>query len=360
MSGTGTEDGLARVEAARLEAFCSAILSACGADDATAAAASRAMMHASRLGIDSHGVRLLEHYATGLVGGRLNPRPELRFRQGAGATATLEADNAHGARATYAAMERAVDIARTFGLGAVAIKDSSHFGAAGAYALAAAERGLVGFATCNSDSFVRLHGGAERFHGTNPLAFAVPVEGERPWLLDMATSSIPYNRVKLYESLGIELPPGVASDASGEDTIRPEEVEMLAPLGGAFGFKGAGLAGVAEIFSAVLTGMGLSFELAPMPGPDFSTPRRLGAFVLAIDPIRFVDEATFRSGMRRYLDALRTGRTRAGGVVMAPGDREWAEADRRAHDGIPIDPATRDAFDRLADRFGIAPPVGGG
>ena len=47
---------------------------------------------------------------------------------------------------------------------------------------------------------------------------------------------------------------------------------MLAPLGGEFGFKGAGLAGVAEIFSAVMTGMHISPDLMSMDDPDLSTP----------------------------------------------------------------------------------------
>ena len=61
---------------------------------------------------------------------------------------------------------------------------------------------------------MRLHDGAERFHVTNPLAVAVPVEDGRPWLLDMATSAIPYNRVLLYRSLGMALPAATASDAA--------------------------------------------------------------------------------------------------------------------------------------------------
>jgi LDH2 family malate/lactate/ureidoglycolate dehydrogenase len=350
------ETGAYRVAVAELDRFCRAVLSAVGADEETADAATRAMMHGSRLGIDSHGVRLLAHYTTALTHGRVNPRPKLRLVNSLGAVATLDADDAHGARSAYFAMEEATRLARVCGIGAVAIRNSSHFGPAGAYALAAAEAGMIGLAMCNSDSFVRLHDGARRFHGTNPIACGAPVAGERPWLFDMATSAIPYNRIQLYKSLGLKLPQGTASNAAGEDTEEAERAEMLAPLGGAFGFKGAGLAGIAEIFSAMLTGMRLSFEIAPMGGPDFSTPRSLGAFVLAIRPDAFVDQETFADGMRRYLDALRGSPARAGGRVMAPGDREWEEADRRAVEGVPLDPATLTAFRGLAQRHGIGMP----
>jgi LDH2 family malate/lactate/ureidoglycolate dehydrogenase len=314
------------------------------------------MLHGSRLGIDSHGVRLLDHYVMAIRGGRVDARPALRFIRRTAATALLDAGNAHGARAAYAAMEEAVRLARAAGIGAVSIRRTSHFGPAGAYALAASEAACIGLAFCNSDSFVRLHDGAVKFHGTNPIAMAVPLSGNPPWLLDMATSAITYNRLQLQRALGEPLPADVASTGSGQETREPELAEMLAPLGGAFGFKGAGLAGLVEILCAVLGGTRTSAEILPMSGPDFSTPRDLGAFVLAIDPDAFIERTRFESGLRRYLDALRASSARPGAQVLAPGDREWNEARRRETEGIPIDPATADAFRRLAEHHGLALP----
>ncbi len=348
-------DGPLHVEPVALSKFVSEVLEAAGADEPTVASATRAMMHGSLYGIDSHGVRLLDHYVAVMREGRVALRPRMRFVVELPAVAVLDAGHAHGARATYAAMDKAVELARTSGMGAVSIRHSSHFGPAGAYALAAAEAGMIGFATCNSDAFVRLHDGAERFHGTNPLAFAAPSGDDRPWFFDMATSSIPFNRVLLYRSLDRELPADAASDADGIDTQDPHMAEMLAPLGGEFGFKGAGLAGVAELFSAVLSGMALSTELLPMSGPDKTTPRSLGAFVMALRPDAFIEGDTFTGGMHRYLKQLRAARARDGATVLAPGDREWAEADRRRDVGIPIDPATASAFARLAQQYKLSP-----
>lgn len=345
-----------RAGAADLDRFCREVLTAAGADTTSAEAAARAMLHGSRLGVDSHGVRLLPHYAAAIAGGRVNGRPSMRLVREWGAVATLDADDGHGALAAYTAMDHAVRIAGTMGIGAVAITRSSHFGPAGAYAYAAAGQGMLGMATCNADSLVRLHDGAARFHGTNPLAFSMPVSGERPWLLDMATSAIPYNRVRLYRSLGRPLPEGVASTETGEDTVDAHAAEMLAPVGGEFGFKGAGLAGLAEIFSAVLTGAVLSIDLQPMNDPDMSTPRSVGAFVMALRPDAFVDGEAVEAGMRRYRDALRASPAREGGKVMAPGDREWAEEQRRDVAGIPLDPDTADGFRALASRYGITLP----
>jgi LDH2 family malate/lactate/ureidoglycolate dehydrogenase len=338
-----------------LDRFCREILKGCGADDATADATTRAMMHATRCGVDSHGVRLLDHYVRALEGGRLNKTPNIRKASGFGAVETLDADHAQGAVAGYAAMDRAITLARQFGIGAVGIRNSSHFGAAGASSIEAARKGLIGLSFCNSDSFVRLHDGASRFHGTNPISMAAPVAGGDPWLLDMATSAVPFNRVLLYRSTGTTLPDGVASDADGVDTTDAQATEMLAPVGAAFGFKGAALAGIAEIFSAVLTGMRLSFDIPPMNSDDMATPRKLGAFVMAIMPEAFGDRETFEAGMTRYVETLRSSPARAGASVMAPGDREWKVARHREANGVELDPATREAFGKLANAYGVPP-----
>lgn len=330
-----------RIPHARLAERLDEALRDAGASAESAAATVRALMHASRLGVDSHGARLVVHYCAMLKSGRLNPGPALTVDRRGAAAAVVDGDDGLGHHAAYRAMDEAVALAREAGVGAVGVVRSSHFGAAGAYARAGAEAGMLAFATTNADSAVALHGGAAPFHGTNPLAFAAPTGGPRPWLLDMATSSIPFNRVFLYRSLGITLPDGVAADAAGAPTRDAHAAEMLLPLGGAdYGFKGAALAGVATLFSAVLQGAVIDPEMIGFGSDDRTTPRGMGHFVLAVDPAFFGGAATFVDGMGRYLAALRDAPTRPGAEVMAPGDREWRVEAERDRDGIPLDPDT--------------------
>ena len=79
----------------------------------------------------------------------------------------------------------------------------------------------------------------------------------------------------------------------------------------------------------------------------------MGAFVIAIDPEAFAGGGVFRAAMERYLTTLRSGPAVPGAVLMAPGDREWAEAARRSARGIPVDPETRAAFAGLAAEHGV-------
>lgn len=344
-----------RVAVADLERFISQALTAVGADASSAEAATRALVTASRMGVDSHGLRLLPHYVRALEGGRINGQPSLRFTRRLPATGYLDADDALGHLAGYRAMDEAAAMAEEIGVGAVAVGHSSHFGAAGCYALAAAERGLIGLAVCNSDPFVLLHDGTVPFHGTNPIAFAAPVAGQRPYLLDMATSSIPWNRVQQYGAIGRELPDQVAADSEGRVTRAPAEVAALLPLGGSdFGFKGAGLGGMVEVLSSTLSGMLNGFRLLPMIGPDFSTPRGLGHFFLALQPDAFVEPDTFAGGLRDYLADLRAQPARSGSEVLAPGDREWRCLARRDAEGIPLDSANQAAYAALAECHGLA------
>ena len=300
---------------------------------------------------------MLAHYAQAFEGGRLNKNPRLEITQQRSGTSVLNADNTHGALGTYAAIDHGIKTAKESGIAAISIQNTSHFGPAGAYSKVAADIGMIGLVFGNSDSFVRLFDGAEAFHGTNPISVAVPSGEANPWLLDMATSSVPFNRVELHRSKQNKLPRGVASDNSGAATVDPFSAEMLAPKGGSdFGFKGAGLGGIAGIFSAVLSGMKLSPEIAPMAGPKFAWPRGLGAFVIVIDPAGFVPAPIVQAGMLHYLSLLRNSKPRLGQRVMAPGDREWETACKRRQQGIPLDPITVAKFSELAKTHDISTP----
>ena len=339
-----------------LERFMGTALAAAGADQASANAVTRALVTASRMGTDSHGLRLLPHYLQALKGGRIKGAPNMVFHQRLAATGFLDADDGLGHLAGYSAMEHAVAMAEEVGMGAVAVGNSSHFGAAGCYALAAAERGYLGMAFCNSDPFVLLHDGAKPFHGTNPIAFAAPVAGEQPYLLDMATSSVPWNRVQQYGAIGRELPDQVAANAAGEVSRDPSEIAALLPLGGSdFGFKGAGLGGMVEVLSSTLSGMQHGFKLLPMGGPDMSTPRGVGHFFLAMKPDAFVEEGTFAKGMADYLADLRAQPASPNARVMAPGAREWRCQAKRDAEGIPLDSANQLAYAEIAEKYQIAP-----
>jgi len=331
-------------------------LRAAGTSHDSAQAVADALTEASLRGVDSHGIRLLLHYVKVVSSGRINPLPQLSFAQSGKATGVVNGDDGFGHYASYFAVDRAAELARDSGIGAVSVINSSHFGAAGCYVLRAAMQGLVAIGTCNSDSFVLPHDGTKPFHGTNPLTFAAPVLGERPFLMDMATSVVPWNRVLDLRMKKLSMPPDVAVDDRGEPTLDPDKSSALLPVGGIqYGYKGAALAGVAEVLSSVMTGMGQCSRLLAMTGPDFSTPRHLGHFFIVIDPLRFLSAEVYAASMDTYLTDLRSQPARSGKHVMAPGDREWATEALRSRHGIPISELLEREFASLATQLSIQP-----
>lgn len=318
---------------AALEDFSRAVLAAAGADEASGEAATFAMLHASLHGVDSHGIRLLPFYYECLRTGLVNGTPTIRVEQKRRAAALVDADSGMGHIAMYRAMDEACALARDCGIGMASVINSTHFGAAGAYTIAAADAGFCGFVASNSGAFVVPHGGSKPIHGTSPLSFSAPNPGGDPFLLDMATSAVPWNKVLRYRTEGLELPEGVAVDAQGEFVTDPKRAVALAPVGGIeFGYKGAGLAGMAEVLGAVLTGMKLSF------GQDLTQlgDRNVGHFVMAIDPTLFMSLEDFAQNLRRYMDGFK-----AQPGTYAAGGPEWEHRNRRAAEGIPMPPGLR-------------------
>ena len=345
-----------RAAAQDVKRFATEVLVAAGTDPAVAESVSSSLTETSLRGVDSHGIRLLLHYARVVTTGRINPHPQLNFAQSGPATGTVDGDHGFGHHASFFAIAKATALCSDTGIAAVSVINSSHFGSAGTYVLAAAEQGFVALGMCNSDSFVLPHDGVGPFHGTNPLAFAAPVSGHKPLLVDMATSVIPWNRVQDLMNEGLPLPPDVSVDKSGSPTTNAAESAALLPLGGIrYGYKGAALASMIEIFSAVLTGMPHCSRLLGMAGPDLSTHRRLGHFFIVIDPKRFVAVETYDWAMKAYLQDLRAQASRPGTKVMAPGDREWSVEEERSRQGIPIADQLRADLDELADQWKVKP-----
>lgn len=350
------EDAWVRVADHKLLQFIDAILRKAGADKASADAVARSLVGASLRGVDSHGLRLLPHYVTVLQEGRINGRPDMNFTRRSAATGVLDGDDGFGHLCGYRAVEEGMRLAEESGIGAVSVTNSSHFGAAGSYTLVAAQSGYLALALSNSDKLVLAYDGVAPFHGTNPISFAAPVRDQEPYLLDMATSSIPYNRVLHYQTIHRPLPEDVAVDGAGDMTTDPLSTRALLPLGGrGYGYKGAGLAGLCEVLCSAMTGMAFSHQLLAINGPDLSTPRHLGHFFLVMKIDAFTDPQVYHRQISTYLTDLRSQTAVPDSKVMAPGDREWAVQSVRQAEGIPVDPPLWDSLAKIAGALGVEP-----
>ncbi len=346
-----------RVQETPLHALVEGLLRASGADEPSAEATARAVVDASARGVDTHGVRLVPRYCQAVNEGRITQRPNVRFERLAPSAGSIDADHGFGHLASYRAVEHGVELARETGCAMITVKNSSHFGAAGCYARAAALQGIAAIGGAHADPFVVPHDGVKPFYSTNPLTFATPVADAEPLLLDMATSSIPFNRVLLRRVLGESLPPGVAVDANGDMTTDAEAAAYLLPLGGTdYGYKGAALAAVIDILSSAFAGMPHGNKVPGYLAHPFSERIPVGHFFIFIDPSKFMPMPLYYAAMQAFLDDLRSQPAHPGKSVMAPGDPEIAYAAERRANGVPVDLTTWGSFKTLAEHYGLALP----
>ncbi len=294
------------------------------------------LLYADLRGIDSHGCSKLAFYQQLRTVGRLNPRPLIETVRQTETTAVIDGGGGLGHVPASRAMEEAIERCEAGGVGAVAVRNSGHYGAAGAYAVTAADRGLIGIATTTTPTpAVVPTFGREPMLGTNPIAIAAPAAGNRPFLLDMATSTVSLGKLVERWRSGRRLPRGWALDVHGRPTTNGRAAtrhRRLTPLGGqpdTGSHKGYGLALAVEILSALLPG------LAVPDGRDVRRP--VGHFFLALDPSRFRERGVLAGDLSELIDSLRDApRADPRQPVLIPGDPEDQILAQRSVDGIPL------------------------
>lgn len=291
------------------------------------------LVHANLRGVDSHGVLRVEHYIKRIKEGGINIHPQISETSSSVTTSTIDGDNGFGHYISKNAMNSAIGKAKSEGVGAVAVKNSSHCGALSYFVNQAAEEGLIGIAMTHADKIVVPYRGAESFFGTNPIAFGFPANEEEPLILDFATSTVALGKILNARETGESIPSGWGVDENGNDTNNPHEVVALTPFGGP---KGYGLAMVVEIFTALLTGAAFGPHISKMYG-DYDKNRELGHFFMVIDPAKFVAADIFKFRLDQMIRELRqappAGNTER---IFAPGDIEMKTVKEREQNGIPI------------------------
>jgi ureidoglycolate dehydrogenase (NAD+) len=341
-----------QVPAAALNAWANRCLAQLGLGPRDADTVARALVQTSLWGIDSHGIARLGHYMARIQAGSIAPSPQLSITSTGPCTAQLDGGHGLGIVVCTAAMDHAVALARENGVGIVGVRESSHCGAIGLYTRQAAAAGLVGIAFTHADSIVAPAGGAQRLLGTNPISIAFPNPDGAPICLDMATSSIAWNRVMNARREGLPLPPGVAIDAQGSATGNAEDAAALLPLGGTdYGHKGYALALMIDLLCGALNGMPMADRIPPMFA-DLGARRHLGSLVMALDPSRFAGGPTLAFSVREMIATLR----RQPGDVQYPGEPEERRQALRARDGIPVEPGLWEEFAAWSARLGVPLP----
>jgi len=308
-----------------------------------------AMVETDLMGVDSHGISMLMAYEQRKIDGKLNLKAKPTIVRETPAMALVDGQAGLGHPVAAFAMNLAVDKALKIGVSGVGVRNSHHFGATGVYARIASRRGVIGMVTSATRGIIMPPTrGKVPVLGTNPIAFSAPAKRNRPFTLDMATTTVAANKVKVYDLNNKKLPEGWVVDSEGNSvTDARRAMEMMhdgsksggvTPVGGLetmASYKGYGLAAMAHILGGTLNGG--SFSPIRERTQKDTDPDNIGHFFLAIDPKSFRGEGEFESDLDEMIDILHaTPPIDPSRPVLVAGDPEAMEREKRLKHGIPI------------------------
>ncbi|MBP7583946.1 MAG: Ldh family oxidoreductase [Spirochaetes bacterium] len=359
-------DGVAWVPFDVMERFMVEVFKGIGVPDADARTCAEVLITADKLGIDSHGVnRLKPIYYDRIKAGIQNAVTNFEIVKEGPTTAVVDGHDGMGQVIAKRANDMAIAKAKEYGMGMVAVRNSTHYGIAGYYTLKAAEAGMIGITGTNARPSVAPTFGVENMLGTNPMTFGIPTDEEFPFLLDCATSLSQRGKIEIYDRLGKDLPPGWVIDVTGNTRTDTKQVladlttgkAALTPLGGigeeGAGYKGYGYTTVVEILSAALQA-GNYLKMLNGIENGKKVPYHLGHFFIAINISSFIELDDFKKTTGDILRQLRASKKMPGKErIYTAGEKEYDTLKERKDRGVPVNPEVQGEIVQMMKETGV-------
>lgn len=295
----------------------------------------RLFVEASLDGVYSHGLNRFPQFIGAIAQGIVKPANEPSLVHAANNFENWDGNLGPGNLNAWACMERAIQLAKSSGMGAVSLRNTNHWMRGGNYGLQAANADCIGICMTNTKPNMPPWGGRETSIGNNPFIIAVPNK-PYPFLLDMAMSQFSYGKMEVLEKSGEKLPFAGGFDTNHVLTDDPGaiiESELALPMGY---WKGSGLALLIDLLVSTLSG-GLTTPGIGRREEEYGVSQLFIAFDLeqladGDSRARIVNEVS--------ASLLETAAMEEGGRVHYPGQRSWLRRQENERDGIPVDRAT--------------------
>jgi L-2-hydroxycarboxylate dehydrogenase (NAD+) len=351
----------------QMQAFMVDVLAGVGVPRADAVVAAEVLISSDLRGIESHGIGRLKMYYDRIKAGTVSGVTNLEVVREGPTTAVIDGHYGLGHVIGVRAMQMAIDKARQYGMGSVAVRNSTHFGIDGYYPLMAVKAGMIGMSFTNARPSIAPTFGVKPMLGTNPIAFGAPTDEECPFLYDAATSITQRGKIEVAARAEKPVPEGWVVDRVGEAVTDPQSIlkgfdqgsNALLPLGGAgellAGYKGYGLATMVEILSASLQTGAFLYGLSGFDAQGNKIPLSVGHFFLAIDIAAFVDPEQFKATTGAILRELRCSDKEPGQQrIFTAGEKEFENEIRVRKEGIAINPALQKEMRAMQEGLGLS------
>ncbi len=350
----------------QVRAFTHAMLEKMGVPGEDASITTEILLTADLWAIRSHGIGHLKMYHDRIRKGHQRAVTKIELVRDCPTTAVADGGNGMGQVVGFRMMELAIAKARQYGLGAVAVRNSSHYGIAGYYAKMAVDQGMLGMAFTNARPAVTPTYGAYPLLGTNPIAFGAPTDEPFPFLFDAATAVAARGKIEVAERADRPIPPGWVIQADGSLPTDSAQIlkdmvskdAALLPLGGVGelmgGHKGYGLGTMVEILSSALQSGAYLSGLTDFDAQGKPQPLRIGHFFLALKVDNFIPLDEFRRNTGNLLRELRAARKVPGAErIYTAGEKEYDLAGQAREKGLEISEGLQRDLSALKRELGL-------
>ena len=210
-------------------AFMKDAFQAVGVPEQDAAICADVLMESDRRGIESHGCnRFRPIYIDRINAGIQKPVTDFEILKDTPTTLVADAHDGMGMVASHKAMTAIIEKAKTYGMAAAAIRNSTHYGIAGYWATMATKAGMIGITGTNARPSIAPTFGVENMLGTNPLTIALPTDEPFPFCIDCATSITQRGKIEYFARSGKDTPAGMVIGRDG--TAKTDSEEILVDL----------------------------------------------------------------------------------------------------------------------------------
>ncbi len=340
-----------KVDPDRLIDFGAAVYTSVGMPEADARLVADTLVQADLWGHQSHGVLRLGWYLDRVRNGVMKPVTQPEFVVDAGSMAVIDGHDGVGHVLTMLATREAIRRAKAHGIGAVAVRNSNHFGTCMYYTLTGAREGCVMLLTSNGGPAMAPWGGRKKIIGTNPWSVAAPAGKHAPFVVDMANTGVARGKIYLARQKRQPIPLGWAINAAGEPTTDPQEAidGIILPMAE---HKGYAIAGMVDVLSGVLTGSGfLSQVHSPYKTAEKSN---CGHLMIAINIEAIQPLSAFHERMERWVAEVKSVPLAKGyDEVFYPGEMEANNDARHRREGITFPEDTLTDLRRIAGETGL-------
>lgn len=326
------------------------------------------LLESDKRGIESHGCnRFKPIYLDRIRDGIQNPVTNFEIVKETETTAVIDGHDGMGQVIGYKAMQMAIDKAKKYGMGMVAVRNSCHYGIAGYYATQATEQGCIGITGTNARPSVAPTFGVEGMFGTNPLTVGIPSDDKFDFVIDCATSITQNGKIEYYERIGEDVHPGTIIGTDGESIDGDAGIALkkirqgtaaLTTLGGIGealgGYKGYGYAMVIELLSAILQDGWYGKALNGKDEEGNLRPYHLGHFFIAIDTNHFLGEELVRQKAGEIIRSVRNSKKAPDADrIYTAGEKEYDIWQSRKDSGVPINESVQKEILEVRDELGL-------